>query len=102
MLGELCGRQRNVFSMRSDDTLFKEYRKMMNTGMNSRVVKRYEPIQNIQTLILMNNLLKSPDNFIAHLRRFAIFLPTRGLLTHKTPFLETLRLLCCNSYMDTM
>lgn len=56
-----------------NDPLFKDYRKMMNSGMNVRAVKKYEPIQDIQTMILLNNLLQTPDKFIAHLRRYAIY-----------------------------
>ena len=70
MLGELADRSKSVFSMSSSNPLFKDYRKMMNSGMNTRAVKKYEPIQDMQTVILLNNLLETPDNFISHLRRF--------------------------------
>jgi cytochrome P450 len=70
MLGELCKRPNSVFGMSTSNPLFKDYRKMMNSGMNTRAVKKYEPIQDMQTVILLDNLLKTPESFISHLRRF--------------------------------
>jgi cytochrome P450 len=70
MLGELCDRDKLVFNTRSSDPLFKDHRKMMSSGMSTRAVKKYEPIQDMQTVILLDNLLKTPENFISHMRRF--------------------------------
>ena len=69
MLDDLSGLKKRVFAMPLDNPLFKEYRKMMNSGMNIRAVKKYEPIQDMQTVTLLGNLLVSPEKFIAHLRR---------------------------------
>jgi cytochrome P450 len=62
-------RHYSVFTMSSSDPAFKEVRKMMNSGMNTRAVKKYEPIQDFQTVTLLDNLVKNPENFISHLRR---------------------------------
>ena len=69
MTGELAGRKWTVFLTSFSDSRFKAYRRLLQTGLNSRASKTYRPIQIQETQILLNGLANSPEVFAAHVRR---------------------------------
>ncbi|KAF9562477.1 cytochrome P450 [Agrocybe pediades] len=72
MGGELGGRKKSVFITQFSDPRFKLYRRLLQTGLNPRAAKSYEPIQIQETQILLQNLLNAPDDFKIHIRRNAV------------------------------
>jgi hypothetical protein len=65
---ELVNRKLAVFNISSQNPRFKEYRKVLNNGLNSRSTKSYNIILEEERLRLMRALVATPTEFITHLR----------------------------------
>ena len=70
MGGELGGRNKSVFLTSFADPRFKIFRRLLQTGLNSRASKSYRPIQVEETRVLLQNLSTSPEDFMVHIRRY--------------------------------
>lgn len=49
---------------------FRKHRKMIQQHFNAQAVIRFQSLQRTEIYILLNNLLKSPEAFDNHIRRF--------------------------------
>lgn len=65
---ELVNRKMAVFNISSQHPRFKEYRKVLNTGLNARATTSYAPILEQHAHKLLKALLSTPSDFITHLR----------------------------------
>lgn len=65
---ELVNRKLAVFNISSQNPRFKEYRKFLNTGLNSRATNSYNIILEEERLKLLRALAETPADFITHLR----------------------------------
>lgn len=72
MAGEIAGRKRTIFLTSFMDPRFKIMRRLLQTGLNTRASKSYRPIQTQETLILLQNLATTPEDFATHIRRNAV------------------------------
>ncbi|KAF9058200.1 cytochrome P450 [Panaeolus papilionaceus] len=72
MGGELAGRKKTIFFMSSQASEFKEYRRLLQSGLNPRASKTYRPIQTQEVQVLLRGLLDAPQDFISHIRRNAV------------------------------
>ena len=50
---------------------FRKHRRMMQQHFNSQAVVGFRPLQRVELYTLLDNLLKSPENFAHHFHRFA-------------------------------
>jgi hypothetical protein len=66
---ELVNRKYSVFNISSQHPRFRVYRRMMQTGLNPRAVKRYEAVIAQERATLLLALLSNPERFVTHLRR---------------------------------
>ncbi|KAL0576956.1 hypothetical protein V5O48_005027 [Marasmius crinis-equi] len=64
-------RNYSVFRISYLSPRFRLYRKMMHSGLAPRAVRDYQPIQIREVNILLKGLVKSPQEFVHHLRRNA-------------------------------
>ncbi|PBL01644.1 cytochrome P450 [Armillaria gallica] len=71
MYGELAGRGMSVFNISSQHPNHKNYRRLLQSGLNSRAVQVYRGILERELRILLNGLVDSPNNFPKHFRRNA-------------------------------
>lgn len=65
---ELVNRKLAVFNISSENPRFKEYRKVLNSGLNARATTTYTPILEDATHKLLQSLHSTPSDFISHLR----------------------------------
>ncbi|PPQ75850.1 hypothetical protein CVT24_000608 [Panaeolus cyanescens] len=72
MGGELAGRKKTIFFMSSQVPEFKEYRRLLQSGLNPRASKSYRPIQIQEVQVLLRGLLETPQDFVSHIRRNAV------------------------------
>ena len=70
MAGELAGRKKTTFFIPFSNPQFKTYRRLLQNGLNSRASKTYRPIQYQEAQVLLRGLANSPEDFVAHIRRF--------------------------------
>lgn len=47
------------------------YRKLMHQGFNARATHKYWPLQEREAHVLLGGLLKTPENMVQHVRRYA-------------------------------
>jgi len=72
MQSEALGdRQNAVFNMSSLDPRFRQYRKQLHSGLNSRATQTYLPLIEQERQNFLNGLATAPLNFISHTRRNA-------------------------------
>ncbi|KIJ34578.1 hypothetical protein M422DRAFT_263358 [Sphaerobolus stellatus SS14] len=70
MSGHLMNRQKSIFIM-SYNSRLKSYRKLMHHDFNSRAAQKYWYVQEDEAQILLQGLLRTPENFLAHIDRFS-------------------------------
>lgn len=70
MLGVLAGRELAVFTVSFLHPRFKTYRKLLHAGLNPRAVREYSGIQMQETRTLLKGLVQTPENFVAHIKRY--------------------------------
>ncbi|KAF7359102.1 Cytochrome P450 [Mycena sanguinolenta] len=70
MAGVLLRREKSIFSI-SYNERFKMYRKLMHRSFNSSAAKMYWEIQEREARILIDNIVRSPEKLVQHLRRNA-------------------------------
>ncbi|KAK0235434.1 cytochrome P450 [Armillaria nabsnona] len=71
MYNELAERGMSVFHISSQHPNHKNYRRLLQSGLNSRAVQGYRGILERELRILLDGLVDSPDNFSKHFRRNA-------------------------------
>lgn len=49
---------------------FRKHRKMIQQHFNAQAVVRFQPLQRTEIYVLLHNLLKSPEVFDNHIKRF--------------------------------
>ncbi len=69
MYSELAKRGMSVFNISSQHPNHKNYRRLLQSGLNSRAVQVYRGILERELRILLNGLVDSPNNFPKHFRR---------------------------------
>ncbi|KAH7310761.1 cytochrome P450 [Stachybotrys elegans] len=57
--------------MASYGPFWRRWRKLLHSGFMQRQSKIYQPVQSLESKVLMHDLLKSPGNFRTHLERYA-------------------------------
>jgi hypothetical protein len=67
----LGDRQNSVFNISSLNPRFRQYRKQLHSGLNSRATQTYFPLINQERLVFLNGLATAPQDFISHTRRNA-------------------------------
>ncbi|KAF7324453.1 Cytochrome P450 [Mycena sanguinolenta] len=70
MAGVLLRREKSIFSI-SYNERFKMYRKLMHRSFNPSAAKMYWEIQEREARILIDNIVRSPEKLVQHLRRNA-------------------------------
>ncbi|KZT12005.1 cytochrome P450 [Laetiporus sulphureus 93-53] len=70
MAGDLVGRGKSVLFNQYGDRL-RRYRKHLRNALNSRTAMDYWSFQEAESIIFLEALLRTPDDFIAHIRRNA-------------------------------
>ncbi|CCM06184.1 uncharacterized protein FIBRA_08426 [Fibroporia radiculosa] len=69
--GDLIGRQEAVFYLPSTHRNFKKYRKYLTSGLNARATRSYAEVSKDEVHVLLLNLMKNPEQFTHHFRRYA-------------------------------
>ncbi|KAK0455666.1 cytochrome P450 [Desarmillaria tabescens] len=69
MLNELAGRGMAVFTISSQHPNHKNYRRLLQSGLNARAVQVYTGILERELRILLDGLVSTPNNFSKHFRR---------------------------------
>ncbi|KAF8630710.1 hypothetical protein AX15_002762 [Amanita polypyramis BW_CC] len=67
----ILGDRPSVFSTSVLHPRFKKYRKLLQTSLNLRAVKRYRSLMEHEQLVMLRGLLHQPDDFFGHVRRNA-------------------------------
>ncbi|KAF8626110.1 hypothetical protein AX17_006606 [Amanita inopinata Kibby_2008] len=67
----LLGDRPSIFSTSFLHPRFKKYRKLLQTSMNPRAVKKYRSLMEHERQILLKGLSQSPEDFFHHVRRNA-------------------------------
>lgn len=52
-------------------TYWRRWRKLLHSGFMQRQSETYRPIQSLESKVLMNDLLRTPEDFRIHLERYA-------------------------------
>lgn len=52
-------------------SFWRRWRKLLHSGFMQRQSESYRPIQSLESKVLMQDLLRSPENFRRHLERYA-------------------------------
>ncbi|KAF8637288.1 hypothetical protein AX17_002927 [Amanita inopinata Kibby_2008] len=71
MYGELVGRKLAVFNISSQNPRFRIYRKLLHSGLNARAIEGYHGLIQEEAEKLLERLVQTPEDFIAHLRQNA-------------------------------
>ncbi|KAF4977219.1 hypothetical protein FZEAL_6247 [Fusarium zealandicum] len=53
------------------DSFWRRWRKLLHSGFMQRQSETYRPIQNLESRVLMHDLLNTPEDFRTHLERYA-------------------------------
>lgn len=70
MGGELLsGGMRGLMSPYGD--FWRRWRKLLHSGFMQRQSESYRPIQNLESKVLLQDLLRTPENYRRHLERYA-------------------------------
>lgn len=67
---ELVARHKNAFYMSSLKPRFKQYRKLLNSGLSSRATQTHLPLIGQETRTFLSALATAPENFISHIKRY--------------------------------
>ncbi|KIL57118.1 hypothetical protein M378DRAFT_16464 [Amanita muscaria Koide BX008] len=67
----ILGDRPSVFSTSVLHSRFKKYRKLLQTSLNPRAVKKYRDLMENERLTMLMGLLQKPDEFFQHVRRNA-------------------------------
>ncbi|KAG0694047.1 cytochrome P450 [Suillus ampliporus] len=71
MYTELAKRHLNPFNISFNHPYFKEYRTILKASLSPRTIQRYRSLKIEESRVLLNDLHKNPEQFIAHIRRNA-------------------------------
>ena len=65
----ILGDRPTVFSTSVTHPRFKKYRKLLQTSLNPRAVKKYTTLMEQERLVMLKSMLQSPNDFVQHVRR---------------------------------
>jgi hypothetical protein len=70
MMNDLAGRGMSVFNISTHVPRFKRYRRRLHWGLNARATQNYRSLQESESRLLLQGLLKTPENFITHIQKY--------------------------------
>lgn len=70
MYGRIMAREVSLFHMPYHHPYFKTSRRLLQGSLNQRAVSTYQDIQEEEMRVLVRNLVASPEDFVAHFRRY--------------------------------
>ncbi|KAG6856615.1 hypothetical protein H0H87_002570 [Tephrocybe sp. NHM501043] len=71
MYHDICARGKAIFNISSLDRRHREYRSLLNTGLNARATQEYWPLIQSEVEILLEGFATSPKDYEKHIRRNA-------------------------------
>lgn len=69
MYHEFLGRKLNVFSISTQHQWFKQYRRLLNAGLNPRATESYKTNFHSGAVDFLRALSATPEKFLLHIRR---------------------------------
>lgn len=58
---------------------FRRHRKLLQQHWNAQSALSYRPAQRMETHVMLQNLLDTPEKFQKHIERFGVWLPSRNI-----------------------